>query len=169
MQLNRIIKHSHETGTRKSHYQNDGQPKIYGANAIWNKCLEFFQKIVIVSDVFKVMGSSFQTLGAATEKACLPKLSFVLGTIICWQKLKSLSKTTSRLRTVFDGNVSLPSSLTGKWLMTLFRCCLVPIIIKSVFSGLSFSLLDSIQNKISVRQSFKVKTDSCAFDCESDM
>ena len=34
-------------------------------------------KIAIVSDVFKVMGSSFQTLGTATEKACLPKLSFV--------------------------------------------------------------------------------------------
>ena len=45
--------------------------------------LSFFRKIVIVSDVFKVMGSSFQTLGAATEKACLPKLSFVLGTISC--------------------------------------------------------------------------------------
>ena len=30
-----------------------------------------------------MMGSSFQTLGAATEKASLPKLSFVLGTISC--------------------------------------------------------------------------------------
>ena len=48
---------------RKSHYQTEGQPKIYGGNAIWNKCLEFFQKVAIVSDVFKVMGSSFQTLG----------------------------------------------------------------------------------------------------------
>ena len=37
-----------------------------------------FRKIGIVSDVFKVMGNSFQTLGAATEKARLPKLSFVL-------------------------------------------------------------------------------------------
>ena len=43
----------------------------------------FFWNVVIVSDVFKVMGSSFQTLGAATEKARLPKLSFVLGTISC--------------------------------------------------------------------------------------
>ena len=66
---------------RKSHYQNEGQLKIYGGNPIWNKCLEFFRKIAIVSDVFKVIGSSFQTLGAATEKARLPKLSFVLGTI----------------------------------------------------------------------------------------
>ena len=38
--------------------------------------LSFFRKIAIVSDVFKVIGSSFQTLGAATEKARLPKLSF---------------------------------------------------------------------------------------------
>ena len=66
---------------------------------------------------------------------------------------------------VSDGNVSLPSSLTGKWLMTLFRCFLVPIIIRSVLSGLSFGLLDSIQNKMSVRQSLQVETDSCAFDC----
>ena len=44
--------------------------------------LEFvFWKIAIVSEVFKVMGSSFHTLGAATEKARLPKLSFVLGKI----------------------------------------------------------------------------------------
>ena len=51
----------------------------------------------------------------------------------------------------------------------IFRCCLVPIIIiRSVLSGLSFSLLDSIQNEISVRQSLKVETDSCAFACESD-
>ena len=48
-----------------------------------DRCLEFFRKIAIVSDVFKVIGSSFKTLGAATEKACLPKLSFVLGTISC--------------------------------------------------------------------------------------
>ena len=30
-----------------------------------------------------MIGSSLQTLGAATEKARLPKLSFVLGTISC--------------------------------------------------------------------------------------
>ena len=69
---------------RKSYYQNDGLPKIFGGNAIWNKYVfNFFWKIAIVSDVFKVMGSSFQTLGAATEKACLLKLNFVLGTISC--------------------------------------------------------------------------------------
>ena len=46
-------------------------------------CLECFWKVAIVSDVFKVMGSSFQTLGAATEKAHLSKLCLVLGTISC--------------------------------------------------------------------------------------
>ena len=89
--------------------------------------------------------------------------------IKCWRKLKSVSKTTLRLRTVSDGNVSLPSSLTEKWLRTLFHCCLVPILIRSVLSGLSFSLFDSTQNKISERQSLKVETYSCAFYCESDM
>ena len=68
---------------RKSHYQNDGPPKICGGNATWNKCLELFLKEAIVSDAFKVMTSSFQTLGAATEKAHLSKLSLVLGTISC--------------------------------------------------------------------------------------
>ena len=37
--------------------------------------------VAIALDDFKVMGSSFQTLGAATEKACLPELNLVLGTI----------------------------------------------------------------------------------------
>ena len=47
---------------------------IHGGNAIWSRyVLIFFQKIAIVSDVFKVIGSSFQTLGAATEKARLSK------------------------------------------------------------------------------------------------
>ena len=56
--------------------------KIYGGNTIWNKyVLSFFQKIAIVSDVSSLMVSSFQTLGA--EKASLPKLSFLLGTISC--------------------------------------------------------------------------------------
>ena len=68
---------------RKSQFQNEGQPNIYGRNAIWNRCLEFFQKIAIVSAVLKIIGISFQTLGAATEKARLPKLSFVLDTISC--------------------------------------------------------------------------------------
>ena len=49
--------------------------------------------------------------------------------------------------------------------MTICLCCLVPVIIKIryVLFGLSFSLLDSIKNKISVRQSLKVGSDSRAF------
>ena len=44
--------------------------------------------------------------------------------------------------------------------MTVFRC-LLPIIITSGLSGLNFSLLESIQNKINV------ETDYCAFVYES--
>ena len=46
-------------------------------------CLDFFRKIAIASNVFKGVGSSFQIPGTATEKACLPKLSLVLGKIRC--------------------------------------------------------------------------------------
>ena len=60
-------------------------------------------------------------------------------------------------------------TLIGKLLVTLFRCCLVAIIIRSVLSGLSFRLVDSIHYNISVRQSLKMETDYCACDCESDM
>ena len=44
-----------------------------------------FWKVPVVIDlnVLKVMRSSFQTLGAVTEKACLLKFSLVLGTISC--------------------------------------------------------------------------------------
>ena len=44
--------------------------------------LVFFWKVAKVSDDFKVMGSSSQTLGAATEKR-LPKLSLAFGKITC--------------------------------------------------------------------------------------
>ena len=45
---------------------------MYSGNAIWNKyVLSFFSKIVLDSDVFKVMVNSFQTLGAfAHVKFC---------------------------------------------------------------------------------------------------
>ena len=43
---------------------------MYGGIAICNKSvLSFFRTVAIVLDDFKVMRSSFQTLGAATEKA----------------------------------------------------------------------------------------------------
>ena len=82
LQQNRIIKHNREQGRTKVIIRmRDNQRFMvemqFGINMSWI----FFRKMAIVSDVFKVMGSSFQTLGAATEKARLPKLSFVLGTI----------------------------------------------------------------------------------------
>ena len=48
---------------------------------------------------------------------------------MCLWKLKSLSKITPRLRTLSDGDISLSSNLTGKWLESLCLCCFVPIII----------------------------------------
>ena len=55
-------------------------------------------------------------------------------------KLKSLSKITSKLRTLSDGVISLSSNLTGKWLESLCRCCFVPIIVHSVLSELDIDL-----------------------------
>ena len=60
---------------------------------------------------------------------------------MCLWKLKSLSKITPRLRTLSDGDISLSSNLTGKWLESLFLCCFVPIIINSVLLEFSLSLL----------------------------
>ena len=61
---------------------------------------------------------------------------------------------------VSGGNVSL--QFNWKMADEPICCCLVSIIIiRSILSGLSFSLIDSIQNKISVRQ------DSFAFYCEN--
>ena len=60
---------------------------------------------------------------------------------MCLWKLKSLSKMTPRLRTLLDGDISLSSNLTGKWLESLCRCWFVPIIINSVLSEFNLSLL----------------------------
>ena len=46
-------------------------------------CLEFFEKIAVVSEVLKVTGRSFQTPGGATEKPVLPMLNLVIRTIRC--------------------------------------------------------------------------------------
>ena len=50
-QQNIIIKHNLGSGTRKNHYQNEGQTKIYGGNAVWYKyeivdlsCLGIFER-----------------------------------------------------------------------------------------------------------------------------
>ncbi len=62
----------------------------------------------------------------------------------CLWNLKSLSKITPNLRTLSDGDISLSSDLTGKWLESLCLCCFVPIIINSVLLEFSLSLLDFI-------------------------
>ena len=46
-------------------------------------CLNCFRKTDIVSDFLEVMGYSFQTPSAATDKEQMPNLSVILGTISC--------------------------------------------------------------------------------------
>ena len=60
---------------------------------------------------------------------------------MCLWKLKSLSKITPRLRTLSDGDISLSSNLTGKWLESLCLCCFVPIIINAVLLEFSLKML----------------------------
>ena len=56
-------------------------PKIYGGKVISNKYVfNFLRKVSIVSEDLIAIGSSFQIVGAATEKARLPIFSIVLGT-----------------------------------------------------------------------------------------
>ena len=88
---------------------------------------------------------------------------------MCLWKLKSLSKTTPRLRTLSDGDISLSSNLAGKWLESLCLCCFVPIIINSVLLEFSLSLLDFIHSEMSVRQSLRLDIDLCVSDCDSSM
>lgn len=65
----------------KSYYCQKGPPKIYCGNTRWNRYVSsFLRKVPIVSDVLKLMESSFHALGAATENARLPKFDLVLGT-----------------------------------------------------------------------------------------
>ena len=47
----------------------------------WKIYLEFFTDAIVSGD-FKVTKSSCQTIGAAVERARLPKLSLILGNII---------------------------------------------------------------------------------------
>ena len=49
------------------------------------KVLRFLQKEARLSQDFNVVGNSFQMIGAATEKARLPRFSFVLGIESCWE------------------------------------------------------------------------------------
>ena len=59
-------------------------PKSYGGKAISNKYVfSFLRKVSKVSEDLIVIGSLFQIVGAATEKAHLPMFSLVLGTKRC--------------------------------------------------------------------------------------
>ena len=84
----------------------------------------------------------------------------------CLWKLKSLSKTTPKLRTLSDGHYHCQA---GKWLESLCRCRFVPIIINSVLSEFNLSLLDLIHSEMSVRQSLRLDIDLCVSDCDSSM
>ena len=70
-QQNRIIKHNRGQGHAKVIIRTRDNRRFMVEMQFGINVLSFFQKIGI--DVFKVMGSSFQTLGAAAEKARLPK------------------------------------------------------------------------------------------------
>ena len=61
-----------------------GPPTIYGGKAILKRrVLRCLRKEARLSQDFNVVGSSFQMMGAATEKARLPRFSLVLGIKIC--------------------------------------------------------------------------------------
>ena len=47
--------------------------------------MRFFRKEARLSQDFNVVGNSFQMIGAATEKARLPRFIFVLGIESCWE------------------------------------------------------------------------------------
>ena len=52
---------------------------MYGGKAVSNKGVFIFLRMVtIVSNDLIVIGSLYQIVGAATEKACLPVFSFIL-------------------------------------------------------------------------------------------
>ena len=82
-QQNIIIKHNREQGRAKVIIRTRDNRRFMVEMQLEINVLSSFRKIAIVSDVFKVMGSSFHTLGAATDKTRLPMLSFVLVTISC--------------------------------------------------------------------------------------
>ena len=52
--------------------------------------------------------------------------------MICISDEYAGENLTPRLLTVYHADVSLPSSLTKQWLMTILCCCLVPTIIMYV-------------------------------------
>ena len=85
-QQNKIINHIQEPGTYSGHHQYEGPPtiiKLWKSNSeeisfgIFTKRGKRFPQDV------NVVGSSFRIMGAATEKARLPRFSLVLGIESC--------------------------------------------------------------------------------------
>ena len=72
-QQNRIIKHNREQGRTKLIIRTRNHRIFMLEIQFGINVLILIRNIATVSDIFKVMGSSFQTVGATTEKACLPK------------------------------------------------------------------------------------------------
>ena len=77
-------------------------PTFYGRNAISNKYVfNFLRKLSIVSEDLIAIGSCFQIVGVATEKACLPMFSLVLATKSCLEtddlRVLDISEKFSRL------------------------------------------------------------------------
>ena len=68
----------------------------------------FLRKDARLSQDFKVVGSSFQMMGAATEKARLPRFSLVLGIESCCEvdDLSCLGTLEKCRRLVVEGRVS---------------------------------------------------------------
>ena len=94
------------TGTSKSCHWSKEPPIMYGGKAISNKYVfSFLRKVSIVTEVLIVIGSWFQIVGAATEKARLPivQLSFRNKKLFGngWSKglryIRDISETCGRL------------------------------------------------------------------------
>ena len=71
------------------------------------KQFQFLTKGYVVSEVLIAIGSWFQIVGAATEKARLPIFSLVLGTTCCLEKddlrVLEISEKCSRLTKYDEG------------------------------------------------------------------
>jgi len=83
-------------------------------------------------------------------------------------KAKLLSKKTSKFRTVYDGDVSLPIMVIGKYYtLNLVSSLLFTNTNYISFSSLSSDLLDSIHDKMFARQSLTVDIEVCVSVGES--
>ena len=85
-QQNKILNHIQEPGTYTGHHQFQGAPTIYGGKVILKRHVSrFLRKEARLSQDFNVVGSSFQRMGAATEKARLPRFSLIMGIESCFE------------------------------------------------------------------------------------